>query len=552
MASTRELKALITLSGKLDPSLQKALLTAAGQTKQLSGQVGLLGLAGNAAKSGVLNLAKGVMESNTGLGAMMRSGQSAIQGMAKFTAQNKIASAALTSLRKVGSGTMGVLQKGAKSATLSIAKLAGKNGAKFAAMGVAGLAAAGVVALGAVAVKGVQVASDLQEVQNVVDVTFGEQGSAKIDSWSKSLLNAYGLSELSAKKYASTLGSMLKSSGMTDDQTMQMSRSLTMLAGDMASFYNLDSETAFEKLRAGISGETEPLKQLGINMSVANLEAYALSQGIQKSYGEMNQAEQTALRYNYIMQATADAQGDFSRTSGSFANQQKLLRENFTQLAGKIMNGVLPALAKLMQVGNQAMASVDTELLGGIVNSAADLLVSLAPLAQTILPLISTTLGTLLPPLVDLVKIVVPPLTKLLELIVGRASQGIAKLGELLGAGVGWIKEKTGGGEPGGGAEIPQFGRGGFSDRPAIFGEAGLEAAIPIRRGNRRSLSLLARTAELLGVRFGSTVINYRPVIRGGKPAEIQEVLRRHSQELAEILDARDNRRRRLSFDGGS
>lgn len=536
MASTRELKALITLSGKLDPSLQKALLTAAGQTKQLSGQVGLLGLAGNAAKSGVLNLAKGVMESNTGLGAMMRSGQSAIQGMAKFTAQNKIASAALTSLRKVGSGTMGVLQKGAK----------------LAAVGLVGLTVAGVVALGAVAVKGVQVASDLQEVQNVVDVTFGEQGSAKIDSWSKSLLNAYGLSELSAKKYSSTLGSMLKSSGMTDEQTMQMSRSLTMLAGDMASFYNLDSETAFEKLRAGISGETEPLKQLGINMSVANLEAYALSQGIQKSYGEMNQAEQTALRYNYIMQATADAQGDFSRTSGSFANQQKLLRENFTQLAGKIMNGVLPALAKLMQVGNQAMASVDTELLGGIVNSAADLLVSLAPLAQTILPLISTTLGTLLPPLVDLVKIVVPPLTKLLELIVGRASQGIAKLGELLGAGVGWIKEKTGGGEPGGGAEIPQFGRGGFSDRPAIFGEAGLEAAIPIRRGNRRSLSLLARTAELLGVRFGSTVINYRPVIRGGKPAEIQEVLRRHSQELAEILDARDNRRRRLSFDGGS
>lgn len=163
MASTRELKALITLSGKLDPSLQKALLTAAGQTKQFSGRVGLLGLAGNTARSGILNLAKGVMESNTGLGAMMRSGQSAIQSMAKFAAQNKIASAALTSLRKVGSGTMGVLQKGAK----------------MAAVGLAGLTVAGVAALGAVAVKGVQVASDLQEAQNVVDVTFGEQGSAK-------------------------------------------------------------------------------------------------------------------------------------------------------------------------------------------------------------------------------------------------------------------------------------------------------------------------------------------------------------------------------------
>lgn len=547
MASAKELKALITLSGKLDPSLQKALLTAAGQTKRFTGQVGLLGLAGNAAKTGLLKLAGGVMQSNTGLGAMMRSGKSAILGMSKFTKENKVASAALVSLRRVGSGTLGVLQKGSKSATAGLAKIAGAKGSKFAAMGLAGLAAAGVVALGAVAAKGVQVASDLQEVQNVVDVTFGEQGSQKINGWSQSLLNAYGLSELSAKKYSSTLGAMLKSSGMADEQTMQMSQNLTMLAGDMASFYNLDSETAFEKLRSGISGETEPLKQLGINMSVANLQAYAMSQGIKKSYGEMSQAEQTALRYNYIMQATSDAQGDFSRTSGSFANQQKLLRENFSQLAGKIMTGVLPALAKLMQVGNQAMASVDTELLSSIVNSVADLLVNLAPIGEAVLPLISTTLGTLLPPLVELVKIVVPPLTKLLELIVGKASQGIAKLGELLNAGVGWIKGKVGGGEPA--ADVPQFARGGFSDRPAIFGEAGLEAAIPIRPGSRRSLSLLSRTAELLGVRFGSTVINYRPVIRGGKASEIQDVLRRHSQELAEMLDARDNRRRRLSFD---
>lgn len=531
MANAKELKALITLSGKLDPSLQKALLDAAGKTKRFTGQVGLLGLAGNTAKTGLLKVAGGIMQSNTGLGAMMRSGKSAILSMSKFTKENKVASAALVSLRKAGSGTMGALRKGAK----------------FAAVGLAGLAAAGVVALGAVAAKGVQVASDLQEVQNVVDVTFGEQGSQKINGWSQCLLNAYGLSELSAKKYSSTLGAMLKSSGMADEQTMQMSQNLTMLAGDMASFYNLDSETAFEKLRSGISGETEPLKQLGINMSVANLQAYAMSQGIKKSYGEMSQAEQTALRYNYIMQATSDAQGDFSRTSGSFANQQKLLRENFSQLAGKIMTGVLPALAKLMQVGNQAMASVDTELLSSIVNSVADLLVNLAPIGEAVLPLISTTLGTLLPPLVELVKIVVPPLTKLLELIVGKASQGIAKLGELLNAGVGWIKGKVGGGEPA--ADVPQFARGGFSDRPAIFGEAGLEAAIPIRPGSRRSLSLLSRTAELLGVRFGSTVINYRPVIRGGKASEIQDVLRRHSQELAEMLDARDNRRRRLSFD---
>ena len=95
----------------------------------------------------------------------------------------------------------------------------------------------------------------------------------------------------------------------------------------MASFYNLNSDEAFAKIRSGISGETEPLKQLGINMSVANLEAYAMAQGIDKSYDSMTQAEQVMLRYNYLLSVTGDAQGDFARTSGSFANQQKLLKE---------------------------------------------------------------------------------------------------------------------------------------------------------------------------------------------------------------------------------
>ena len=111
---------------------------------------------------------------------------------------------------------------------------------------------------------------------------------------------------MQAKKYTSTLGAMMKSSGLTGKAVTSMSTDLAGLAADMASFYNLDFETAFEKIRSGISGETEPLKQLGINMSVANLEAYALSQGITKSYESMTQAEQVTLRYNYLMQATRD------------------------------------------------------------------------------------------------------------------------------------------------------------------------------------------------------------------------------------------------------
>ena len=169
-------------------------------------------------------------------------------------------------------------------------------------------------------------ASDLAEVQNVVDVAFGES-SEKINEWAKTTLNAYGLNQLSAKRYAGTMGAMLKSAGLSGDAVDTMSMRITELSGDMASFYNLSGDEAFGKIRAGISGETEPLKQLGINMSVANLEAFALSQGIKTAYADMSQGQQVLLRYNYLLQTTADAQGDFARTSDSYANQTKLLQE---------------------------------------------------------------------------------------------------------------------------------------------------------------------------------------------------------------------------------
>lgn len=202
---------------------------------------------------------------------------------------------------------------------------------------------------------GIDYASDLAEVQNVVDVTFGNS-AAVVDSWAKTCLDAYGMNEVSAKRYAGTMGAMLKSSGLTGDAIVGMSQDMVGLAGDMASFYNLDLETAFEKIRSGISGETEPLKQLGINMSVANLEAYALSQGIEKSYNEMTQAEQVMLRYNYLMGATADAQGDFARTSDSWANQTRLLSESWTEFTGVLAEQLLPVLTQVVSWFNSLIS----------------------------------------------------------------------------------------------------------------------------------------------------------------------------------------------------
>ena len=202
---------------------------------------------------------------------------------------------------------------------------------------------------------GIDYASDLAEVQNVVDVTFGSATEA-INSWSKECLAAYGMNEVSAKRYAGTLGAMLKSSGLAGDAIVDMSKDMVGLAGDMASFYNLDLETAFEKIRSGISGETEPLKQLGINMSVANLEAYALSLGITTAYNEMSQAEQVMLRYNYLMSTTADAQGDFARTQDSYANQTRLLSESWLEFTGIMAEQLLPVLTTIVSWLNNIVA----------------------------------------------------------------------------------------------------------------------------------------------------------------------------------------------------
>lgn len=204
--------------------------------------------------------------------------------------------------------------------------------------------------------------SAITEIENVVDVSFGSMADEAY-KFASTAKEQFGLSELAAKQYSGTMMAMMKSSGVAQDAASKMSISLAGLAGDIASFYNIDTDTAFQKIRSGISGEIEPLRQLGINLSVANMEAYALSRGITTSYNAMSQAEKVALRYNYLMSVTGDVQGDFARTSGTWANQVRLLTLNFQSLSGVIgqglIAGILPAIqalnalmSKLMQAAN--------------------------------------------------------------------------------------------------------------------------------------------------------------------------------------------------------
>ena len=212
------------------------------------------------------------------------------------------------------------------------------------------LGAKALVDLGKAAIK---TSSDLEEIQNVTDTVFGSMAK-DVDEFSKTLIESHGIGELSAKKYASYMGAMLKSSGISGQAMKQMSKDLTLLTADMASFYNLETEEMFQKLMSGMSGATMPLKKLGINMNIAALEAFAMSQGIEKSWREMSQAEQVMLRYQYLMSVTGDAQGDFARNSWNWAHSVKILGEKWKEFLGIVGKGlqavVLPLVKALIKV----------------------------------------------------------------------------------------------------------------------------------------------------------------------------------------------------------
>ena len=201
----------------------------------------------------------------------------------------------------------------------------------------------------------IQTASDLEEVQNVVNVSFGSMAN-EVEAFAKTAIWSFGMSELTAKRTASTFMAMANGMGLAMKDGKNMSLQLTALAGDMASFYNVRQDVAQTALNSIFTGETESLKKFGVVMTEANLSAFALSRGITKSYSAMSQAEKVALRYHYVLKATANAQGDFVRTSGSWANQVRVLKEQFNQLLGILGKGLIQVLTPIVQVLNKLLS----------------------------------------------------------------------------------------------------------------------------------------------------------------------------------------------------
>lgn len=202
--------------------------------------------------------------------------------------------------------------------------------------------------------QGIDLGSDLSEVQNVVDVTFSHM-SDKVDEWAKKAQDAYGLSETMAKKFVGLYGSMSEAFGFTEQEAFEMSSTLAGLAGDVASFYNIDQDLAYTKLKSVFSGETETLKDLGIVMTENALNDYAMRKGIGKTVSKMSEAEKVTLRYNFVLDQLNNAVGDFSRTQNSWANQTRLLSLRWDTLKATMGRGFINGLTPVIKVVNQLL-----------------------------------------------------------------------------------------------------------------------------------------------------------------------------------------------------
>ena len=296
--------------------------------------------------------------------------------------------------------------------------------------------------------KGVKNASDIQEYMNVVDVVFGDS-AYQIEDFAKRAATAYGMTRQSALQYAGTMGAMLQSMGVTGEETLKMSTALAGLAGDMASFYNIDQETAWQKIRAGISGEVEPLKQLGINLSVANLEEFALAQGIRKTYNEMTQAEKATLRYDYLMNAAANSIGDFERTSGNFVNQQRIAKLQIENLATALgeqllptVNGVLTAFNQMLsgeltlEEGIKRMTTIVMDLVNKLIANLPTITNAAVSMIGNLIEGINTALPLLVPIVLqivnDLVNLLLSQLPQIVVVGINVVNSLVSGIGQML------------------------------------------------------------------------------------------------------------------------
>ena len=217
----------------------------------------------------------------------------------------------------------------------------------------------------------IDISSSLTEVENVVRTTFGNYEKL-IQDFSKTSIQDFGMSELTAKQVASRFQAMGTAMGFSQGKMAEMSLELTKLTADMASFYDMEQSDVARNLQAVFTGETEPLRKYGLDLTQATLKEWAMRQGLDADISSMTQAEKAMLRYQYVMANTAAAQGDFARTADTWHNQITVLKQSFEQLAAIIGGALINAFKPFVKTLNAVMqkvisfATTVTDALGAI------------------------------------------------------------------------------------------------------------------------------------------------------------------------------------------
>lgn len=189
-------------------------------------------------------------------------------------------------------------------------------------------------------------ASDYEENLNKLDVAFGSN-SESVKEWANNARDAYGLSKVQATQAASGFGALAKGIGFAEKDAADMSKTLAGLSADLGSYFNVGNEEAAKALEGIFTGESEALKKFGVVMTDTNLKQFAEDQGL--VWSEMDQTEKTMLRYQYVLEKTKDAQGDFSRTSDGTANSIKIFRAAIQDMATAIGTNLLPIITPVIQ-----------------------------------------------------------------------------------------------------------------------------------------------------------------------------------------------------------
>src|ERR1700761_9008099 len=201
----------------------------------------------------------------------------------------------------------------------------------------------------------VEMASSAQETSSLLDQVFGKQGANEVRAWSETTADVIGRSRFALQQYAGALGAVIDPMIENKDKAKDMAEQLSVLAVDLASFYNANDEDAMHALRSGLTGEYESLKRFGVVLNDATLSEYARTIGIKKKVQQMSIAEKTEVRYGYILKSTKNAQGDAARTANGFANASRALKDSLRDLGTQMGQAVLPYIEKAIFVARDTL-----------------------------------------------------------------------------------------------------------------------------------------------------------------------------------------------------